>query len=154
LATLDADDIWFPGGLDALLAAAIDDNAAWGAGLSVDLVGDRQVTYPDYLRPGRQARGTVYDRYRELGFLPFVACAVVAETDAVHRVGGWPALPVSEDTALVLTLGELFTGTYVAETPVYGYRRWAEQTTAQSHFPAQRQALRAYHNRRIAALRA
>ncbi|GCD96947.1 glycosyl transferase [Embleya hyalina] len=153
LATLDADDVWLPGGLDALFTAVSNDDAVWGAGLTVDLVGDRMVAFPDYLKPGRQARGAIYDRYRELGFPPFCGAAVVAETDAVHHVGGWPALPVSEDTALMLTLGEHFECHYLARTPVYGYRRWPDQTTAQPDYSDRRDALRAHHARRIAALR-
>jgi len=128
-AVLDADDEWLPGGLDRLLATAEARGAAWCAGLTVDLHDDgRRVAFPRHLEPGAQERGTVYDAFPRLGFLPFHGCAVLWRTSVLWDVGGWPAVPTSEDTALVLAASERHAGHYVDGESVYGYRRHAEQT--------------------------
>jgi len=69
------------------------------------------------------------------------------------RMGGWPALPSSEDTGLVLAASERFDGFYQGGAAVYGYRKHANQSTAEPDY-ADRQAIAIRHNRKwISTLR-
>jgi glycosyltransferase involved in cell wall biosynthesis len=146
-AVLDADDTWLPGGLDRLLRTAEETDAAWCAGLSVDVREGRATTFPDYLPTGPQAAGAVFEAYERLGFLPFHGCAVVWRTDVLWRCGGWPALASSEDSGLVLAASEEYAGWYVGGEPVYGYTRHDDQTTALAGY-SDRRAMAVRHNRR------
>ncbi|WP_345678302.1 glycosyltransferase family 2 protein [Yinghuangia aomiensis] len=153
-AVLDADDVWLPRGLDRLLAVADFCAAPWCAGLTVDLLPDgSRVPFPDYLRDGPVPIGSVAEAYEDMGFLPFHGCAVLWNTAVLWRLGGWPALPTSEDTALVLAASERFEGWYHGGSPVYGYRRHDDQTTAAPAYPARRRLVREHMRHWIAALR-
>ncbi|WP_436778135.1 glycosyltransferase [Yinghuangia sp. YIM S09857] len=153
-AVLDADDEWMPGGLDRLLAAAEAGDAAWCAGLTDDLHSDGlRIAFPHHLQAGPQERGAVYDTYLRLGFLPFHGCAVLWRTSALWDVGGWPALPTSEDTALVLAATERHRGHYLGGEPVYAYRRHPEQTVKGPEYARRRRIANAYHRARIEAIR-
>ncbi|MGW1995244.1 glycosyltransferase family 2 protein [Embleya sp. NPDC001921] len=154
-AVLDADDEWLPGGLDRLLAAVVVSDAPWCAGLTVDFHDDgRRVAFPHHLEEGVQERGVVYDAFLRLGFLPFHGCAVLWRTSVLWDVGGWPAVPTSEDTALVLAASERHPGYYLGGGPVYGYRRHAEQTVRGPEYDRRRAIANAYHHSRIQAIRA
>ncbi|MGW1991339.1 ARMT1-like domain-containing protein [Embleya sp. NPDC001921] len=153
LAVLDADDVWLPGGLDVLVRAAHRSEVSWSAGKGVDIVGPKHVRYPDYLQPGRQRPGTVYDAYQANGFLPFPAAAVVWDTELVTSLGGWAALPAGEDTNLLLAGTESRPGHYHGGTAVYGYRKWAGQTTAASEYRRTVLPSDILHERRVSALR-
>ncbi|MEU8137042.1 glycosyltransferase family 2 protein [Streptodolium elevatio] len=154
-AVLDADDEWLPGGLDRLLASAEATGTAWCAGLTDDLPGDGvEIAFPHYLVVGPQERGVVYDTYLRLGFLPFHGCAVLWRTSVLWDVGGWPALPTSEDTALVLAASERHPGHYLGGDPVYRYRRHTEQTVKGPEYAPRRRIAGAYHRARVEAIRA
>ncbi|MGW0665280.1 glycosyltransferase [Streptodolium elevatio] len=153
-AVLDADDTWLPGGLDLLLHTAQATDSSWTAGLTVDLHERHHVNFPDHLDTGVQKCGTVYEAYQRLGFMPFHGCAMVWRTSVLWQLGGWPALPAGEDTALALMAAEHYPGYYLGATPVYGYHRHPGQTTASPHYAARRAAAGNHHRRRISELRA
>ncbi|MGW1994888.1 hypothetical protein [Embleya sp. NPDC001921] len=152
-AVLDADDVWLPGGLDALFETAVRTGAAWCAGRSVDLVDGRRVDFPDHLPRGPVAPGAVFEASELLGFIPFVGAAMVWRTETLWEMGGRPALPACEDSALILAASEVHEGYYLDGEPVYGYRKYAGQTTSLPGHAIRRRIAATYHYRRVAALR-
>lgn len=152
-ATLDADDVWLPGGLDTLFETAVRTEAAWCAGLTVDVVDGLPVEYPDHLPTGPVAPRAVFAEFERRDSLPFVAGAMVWRTETLWDSGGWPALPACEDTALVLAASERYAGYYLGGKPVYGYTKYPGQTTSAPRHTARLKIATAHHYRRIAAIR-
>jgi glycosyltransferase involved in cell wall biosynthesis len=131
IAILDADDQWLPGGIDTLRDACIRYDVAWASGDNDKLEdgvqdrwfplgswADRYVTLED-----------VAENFRHKEF-PWHPAVLLADTTTVRRVGGWPAFPAAEDTALTCALLAVGPGRLVGET-VFLYRRWEQQTTQQ-----------------------
>ena len=108
LHVLDADDELPPGALAALVdALAEEPDAAWATGASWDVVdGDGTVlerrTSP--LPPGLVKSGEVLSFRRLHGRCPFPPAQLAVRTSALWAAGGWPALAIEEDTALLLAL--------------------------------------------------
>lgn len=86
---------------------------------------------PDRARQaaGRVAAGWVMAHFRSRELFPLWCGNLVMRTRPVRALGGWGALPRSEDLLLVGALSELFDGWWLTD-PVGEYRLWPAQTVA------------------------
>lgn len=131
---LDADDQLTPGALArdlALLEA--DPDLGWATSRVLDLLPDGSTAGfdgdPD---DGPIARGAVVDYWKANDFRAQVHPATLfVRRDQLLALGGWMALPASEDTGLLLALNTVSRGYFTRE---YGllYRKWEGQATAQA----------------------
>jgi glycosyltransferase involved in cell wall biosynthesis len=130
---LDADDQLTPGALARDLALLEGDPAlGWATSRVLDLLPDGSTAGfdgdPD---DGPIPRGAVVDYWKANGFRAQVHPATLfVRRDLLLALGGWMALPASEDTGLLLALNTVSRGYFTRE---YGllYRKWPGQATAQ-----------------------
>jgi len=132
--TLDADDELTPGALYRDITTLIDNpDISWCVSPAVDLHPDGTETSGPCDPPaGPLAPGTAAEGYRN-NQLPIVGGTVTAYTELVRLLGGWPALPASEDVALLLALEAVSRGWMVGTTSLR-YRKWPGQSTAEQTF--------------------
>ncbi|MFD5565883.1 glycosyltransferase family 2 protein [Kitasatospora griseola] len=152
---LDADDLLPEGalrrGIEALLAHP---TVGWAVSPAVDLLPDGTLRSSSLdpeagpLAPGLIADSYRADRYAVMG------TTLTVYTELLHAVGGWPAVPASEDAALLLLLEAVAPGWMIAE-PGEIYRKHNGQVTAQpAHWEqAERDALSTVLLTRLDALR-
>ncbi|MET7792164.1 glycosyltransferase family 2 protein, partial [Streptomyces sp900116325] len=77
-------------------------------------------------------RGSVLKHWREHDYRAQVHPAtLIMRTDLLLALGGWMALPASEDTGLLLALNAVSEGWFTAETGLL-YRKWPGQVTSQA----------------------
>ncbi|GAU67846.1 hypothetical protein SSP35_05_04130 [Streptomyces sp. NBRC 110611] len=128
---LDADDQLTPGTLARDLAALeADHTLAWATSRALDLLPDGTTTgFPGDPAPGPIERGTVLDFWKANDFRAQVHPATLfVRRDLLLALGGWMALPASEDTGLLLALNATSRGWFSAETGLL-YRKWPGQAT-------------------------
>lgn len=150
--TLDADDRLTSGALARDIAALSQHGVQWAASrVEDDWDGERTPHYPYDPPHGRVVSGTVYKRYRTEDYRILVHPATLCMSFALlAALGGWMALPASEDTALLLALDAVSDGFFTSEVGMV-YRRWPPQMSASSeHADPDELATR----RRLALLRA
>ncbi|MEE2038342.1 glycosyltransferase [Nocardiopsis sp. CT-R113] len=129
---LDADDQLTRGALARDVAALTGGSgAAWAASAVLDLLPDGSTAGfagdPD---EGPVERGAVLSHWREHDFLAQVHPATLCvRRDLLLALGGWMALPASEDTGLLLALNAVSRGWFTRE-PGLLYRKWPGQVTA------------------------
>ncbi len=153
---LDADDRLGPGALardlDALQA---DPTLGWATSRALDLLPDGSTAgFPGDPGQGPIERGAVLDFWKANGFRAQVHPAtLLVRRDLLLAVGGWMALPASEDTGLLLALNSVSRGWFSREVGLF-YRKWEGQVTGQaSHVdPAERNARMAVVEARARAL--
>jgi glycosyltransferase involved in cell wall biosynthesis len=128
---LDADDLLTPGALARDVAALTRPGTGWTVSRALDLLPDGSTAEVDDGPPeGPIAPGGVLAAWRERGFLPPVHPATLCvRRDLLLALGGWTALPASEDTGLLLALDAVSPGWFTAE-PGLLYRKWPGQATA------------------------
>jgi glycosyltransferase involved in cell wall biosynthesis len=153
---LDADDQLPPGTLARDLALLEADPAiGWATSRVLDLMPDGSTTgFPGDPDPGPIERGAVLDFWRAHDFRAQVHPATLfVRRDLLLALGGWMALPASEDTGLLLALNSVSRGWFSAEVGLL-YRKWEGQATGQaSHVdPAEREARMAVVEARARAL--
>jgi len=131
---LDADDQLTPGALArdlAVLESAPD--LGWTTSRVLDLLPDGSTAgFEGDPEDGPLARGVVFNYWKSHGFRAQVHPATLfVRRDLLLALGGWMALPASEDTGLLLALNTVSRGYFIRE---YGllYRKWQGQMTAQS----------------------
>ncbi|MGW0825425.1 glycosyltransferase family 2 protein [Streptomyces sp. NPDC002845] len=153
---LDADDRLAPGALARDLAA-LEGNTAigWATSRALDLMPDGStVGFPGDPENGPIERGAVLDFWKANGFRTQVHPATLfVRRDLLLALGGWMALPASEDTGLLLALNSVSRGWFSREVGLL-YRKWDGQVTGQaSHVdPAEREARMAVVEARARAL--
>jgi hypothetical protein len=153
---LDADDQLLPGAL-ARDIAALDryPDAGWAGSAALDLLPDGTTVAVDAGTGGPISRGALLNAWRDNDFVPTIHPATVClRRGLLLALGGWPALPASEDTGLLLAASATSPGVYIAE-PGLLYRKWPGQSTGQpAHTdPAERAARVAVIAERAASLR-
>ncbi|MGW7380332.1 glycosyltransferase family 2 protein [Streptomyces sp. NPDC054794] len=153
---LDADDQLTPGALARDLAVLeADPGIGWTTSRALDLLPDGStVGFPDDPDDGPVERGAVLDHWRAHGFLAQVHPATLCvRRDLLLALGGWMALPASEDTGLLLALNAVSRGWFTREVGLL-YRKWEGQVTGQpSHVdPVEREARMAVVEARARAL--
>ncbi|MER5215721.1 glycosyltransferase [Streptomyces sp. NPDC002838] len=131
---LDADDQLTPGALARDLAALEGDRTlGWATSRVLDHLPDGSTVGfagdPDH---GPIERGAVLDHWTANDFRAQVHPATLCvRRDLLVALGGWMALPASEDTGLLLALNSVSRGWFSAEVGLL-YRKWEGQATGQA----------------------
>ncbi|AWN32229.1 MULTISPECIES: glycosyltransferase family 2 protein [unclassified Streptomyces] len=131
---LDADDQLTPGVLARDLAALEGGNGiSWTTSRVLDLLPDGSTAgFPGDPEPGPVERGAVLDFWKANGFRAQVHPATLCvRRDLLLALGGWMALPASEDTGLLLALNATSRGWFSSEVGLH-YRKWPGQATGQA----------------------
>ncbi|PTA47969.1 glycosyltransferase [Micromonospora sp. RP3T] len=131
---LDADDQLTPGALTRDIAAFdAHPQIGWTTSRVLDLLPDGSTAGWDKdPAVGLVARGSVLSFWRANGYRASVHPATLClRRDLVLALGGWMALPASEDTGLLLAANAVTDGYFTRE---YGllYRKWPGQVTSQT----------------------
>ncbi|WP_255954600.1 glycosyltransferase family 2 protein [Streptomyces odontomachi] len=131
---LDADDQFTPGVLARDLAALeADETIGWATSRVLDLMPDGStVGFPGDPAEGPIRRGAVLDYWKANDYRAQVHPATLfMRRDLLMALGGWMALPASEDTGLLLALNAVTRGWFSSEVGLL-YRKWPGQATGQS----------------------
>ncbi|MFI0228958.1 glycosyltransferase family 2 protein [Streptomyces sp. NPDC017086] len=131
---LDADDQLTPGALARDLAVLEAHPAVgWTASRVLDLLPDGSTAgFPGDPGDGPVERGTVLAHWQRNGFrLPVHPASLCVRRELLLALGGWMALPASEDTGLLLALDAVSRGWFTARTGLL-YRKWEGQVTGQA----------------------
>ena len=131
---LDADDQLTEGALARDLAVLEADPAlGWATSRVLDLLPDGSTAGFDQDPDGGPIpKGAVYDHWKANNYRAQVHPAtLIMRRDLLLALGGWMALPASEDTGLLLALNAVSPGWFTRD---YGllYRKWPGQATAQA----------------------
>jgi hypothetical protein len=137
---LDSDDMLTPGALTRDIAA-LDQNPdiGWTTSRILDLLPDGSTAGFDQDPPqGPIEKGEVLEHWRTHGHIAQVhPVSLCVRRDLLIALGGWMALPASEDTGLLLSLNAVSRGWFTRDEPGLLYRKWPGQATAQpSHAAA------------------
>ncbi|NEC14510.1 glycosyltransferase [Streptomyces sp. SID8014] len=131
LRVLDADDLLTPGALardiDVLEA---DPSLGWTTARVLDLLPDGStVGFDSDPSEGLIECGAILAHWRTHEYRAQVHPATLAaRSDLIRALGGWMALPASEDTGLLLALSAVSRGYFSANTGLL-YRKWPGQVT-------------------------
>ncbi|MGW0559492.1 glycosyltransferase family 2 protein [Streptomyces sp. NPDC003016] len=131
---LDADDMLTPGSLARDLTALLDNpGVSWATSRVLDYLPDGSTLGFDQDPPeGVIDRGAVLDHWKAHDYRAQVHPATLfMRRDLLLALGGWMALPASEDTGLLLALNAVSRGWFTAETGLL-YRKWPGQVTNQA----------------------
>ncbi|MFJ3778077.1 glycosyltransferase family 2 protein [Streptomyces sp. NPDC090075] len=131
---LDADDRLPPGALARDLAVLEGDPAVgWATSRVLDLLPDGSTAgFPGDPQEGPIERGAVLDFWAANDFRAQVhPASLFVRRELLLALGGWMALPASEDTGLLLALNAVSRGWFSAATGLL-YRKWEGQVTGQS----------------------
>ncbi|MBD0841087.1 glycosyltransferase family 2 protein [Streptomyces sp. TRM68416] len=153
---LDADDLLTPGALARDLAALEGDrDLGWATSRVLDLLPDGSTAgFPGDPGEGPVERGTLLDFWTAHDFrAPVHPASLFVRRDLLLALGGWMALPASEDTGLLLALNAVSRGWFSAEVGLL-YRKWEGQATGQAAHvdPAERASRMAVVEARARAL--
>lgn len=131
---LDADDQLTPGALARDLAVVErDPSIGWTTSRVLDLMPDGStVGFEGDPEAGPIECGAVLDYWKAHGFRSQVHPATLfVQRDLVLSLGGWMALPASEDTGVLLALNCVSRGWFTREVGLL-YRKWEGQVTGQA----------------------
>jgi glycosyltransferase involved in cell wall biosynthesis len=153
---LDADDQLTAGALARDLAALEGDpTLGWATSRALDLLPDgTTLGFEGDPENGPLERGSVREYWSAHDFRsPVHPATLFARRDLVLALGGWMALPASEDTGLLLALDSVGRGWFTSEAGLL-YRKWPGQVTGQAAHtdPAERDARMAIVEARALAL--
>jgi glycosyltransferase involved in cell wall biosynthesis len=154
--TLDADDV-LPAGALGRDVAALTTRPAVGyvTSCALDLLADGRLVAPAVPHSeGVWVRGSVVDHWRRHDHrLPVHPATLCIRRELALALGGWMALPASEDTGLLLAANAVRDGYHLAAVGLH-YRKWTGQATGQpAHTdPSERATRRALIDERATAL--
>ncbi|MEV0505432.1 glycosyltransferase family A protein [Streptomyces spectabilis] len=152
---LDADDLLPSGALRRAIVTLVENpHISWCVSACLDLMPDGSLRPGPYdPPPGPLEDGVMLAGYQAARF-PVVGTTMTAHTDLVNALGGWAAVPASEDVAL-LVLCEAVSQGWMLKEPGAIYRKHPRQSTAQpAHWdPDERAALEEVLMPRLDALR-
>ena len=152
---LDADDLLTPGALAREIKILEEHpSVGWTACAALDLQPDGSLTGVTTDPPeGLLEPGSIVASY-EAGTMPIVGGTCCIRRDLIFALGGWPALPASEDLGLMLALEQIAPGWFISEVG-YCYRKHPTQSTEESRFfdPVELRARRVLIIERVAAMR-
>jgi hypothetical protein len=126
---LDQDDILLPGALARDIAALSTPAVHWATSPALDLLPDGTLVAYDEPRPGHIPPGHLLNLWRTNNQLPVHPTTLCLRRHLILALGGWMALPASEDTALLIAASTVAAGHHTAE-PSLLYRKWPGQLTA------------------------
>ncbi|MFR0358444.1 glycosyltransferase family 2 protein [Streptomyces sediminimaris] len=153
---LDADDL-LPTGTLARDLAVLEraPEIGWTTSRALDLLPDGSTAgFPGDPDEGPIERGAVLRSWRANGFrAPVHPATLCVRRDLLLALGGWMALPASEDTGLLLALDAVSRGWFSRKVGLF-YRKWEGQATGQAAHvdPAEREARMAVVEARARAL--
>ncbi|MFD7706205.1 glycosyltransferase family 2 protein [Streptomyces sp. NPDC059785] len=141
---LDADDMLTPDALARDIAVLTERaDTGWATSRALDLLPDGSTVGFDQDPPeGPIERGALLHRWEALDHVPpVVPGSLCIRRELLLALGGWMALPASEDTGLLLAASAVSQGYFTAKTGLL-YRKWPGQSTRQpAHAdPAEREA--------------
>ncbi|MFJ4470106.1 glycosyltransferase family 2 protein [Streptomyces sp. NPDC089424] len=153
---LDADDQLAPGVLARDLAVLeADPEVGWVTSRVLDLWPDGSTAgFPGDPEDGPIERGDVLGFWKANDFrAPVHPASLCVRRELLVALGGWMALPASEDTGLLLALSAVSRGWFSAEVGLL-YRKWEGQVTGQAPHvdPEERAARMAVAEARALAL--
>lgn len=127
---LDSDDLILPGGLTIQMAPfGIDPDIQWSVTQPDELMPDKsRVPYSSTLDFGSVSPGLLNHNMAEYGRCPVHCSGLMMRADVVRAFGGWMALPVGEDVALLAAISEVFSGWHDPSV-TWLYRRHPDQIT-------------------------
>jgi glycosyltransferase involved in cell wall biosynthesis len=131
LRNLDADD-WLAdaGVLERTVEVFTHESVAYAVGPVVDVLDDARVPFADLLPAGPIEPGVLYRGWLARGHRGLAhPTSLAMRTDVFRRYNGYPPLPSSEDTALLLQVSQHEPGWYL-DRPVTFYRRRPDSITA------------------------
>lgn len=131
--SLDADDVLCDGALARDIAVLeCRDDIGWTAAKTLDLLpdGSRFEWSEGDPAPGRLDGLFLFEYWKANGFPPVVPGSVCMRRELLTAVGGWMAIPASEDTGALLAAATYLDGWFI-DVPGLLYRKWPEQSTAQ-----------------------
>lgn len=142
---LDADDQFTPGTLHRVIEV-LDRHRdiGWTTTRVIDLRVDGTTQGFDFdPPPGRLPQGSILAHWQTHDYRASVHPATLAiRRELLLELGGWMALPASEDTGLLLALDATTDGYFIPDTGLI-YRKWPGQMTAQTeHVSAVERAAR------------
>lgn len=126
--TLDADDRLSDGVLSRDIDAHSHRGVVWSASRVVNehVDGQREDHFVWNPPPGRIHSGAAYQAYQHDYRILVHPATLCARFSTLLALGGWMALPASEDTALLLALDATADGWFHDEVGLV-YRRWSPQ---------------------------
>jgi len=133
---LDHDDVLIDGALAREIEVfAAHDDVHWTACRALDLLPDGSTAGFAHDPPaGRLDRGSLLAHWRANDrVVPVHAATLCIRRELLIALGGWMALPASEDVGLVLAADALTDGWFIGQ-PGLLYRKWPAQTSAQPEF--------------------
>nr|WSY53358.1 glycosyltransferase family 2 protein [Streptomyces sp. NBC_00886] len=131
---LDADDQLPSGALARDLAALeADRSIGWATSRVLDLLPDGSTAgFPGDPEHGPIERQVVVDYWASHDYrAPVHPATLFVRRDLLIALGGWMALPASEDTGLLLALNSVARGWFSSEVGLL-YRKWEGQATGQA----------------------
>lgn len=131
---LDADDQLTPGCLARDLAALeADPTLGWATSRVLDFLPDGSTAgFPGDPEAGPIERDAVLDFWKANNYRAQVHPATLfVRRDLLIALGGWMALPASEDTGLLLALNATSRGWFTPDVGLL-YRKWPGQATSQA----------------------
>jgi glycosyltransferase involved in cell wall biosynthesis len=131
---LDADDQLPPGALARDVAALeADRSLGWATSRVLDLLPDGSTAgFPGDPEHGPIERQVVVDYWASHDYrAPVHPATLFVRRDLLIALGGWMALPASEDTGLLLALNSVARGWFSSEVGLL-YRKWEGQATGQA----------------------
>lgn len=152
---LDADDVLTPGALSRDIHALTQNpEIGWTTSRVLDLLPNGETKgFDDDPPPGRLSRGAVHRHWLANDWRAQVHPATLCiRYELLLALGGWMALPASEDTGLLLAADAVQAGYFIAETGLL-YRKWDGQSTAHlAHIDETERAARMHviHERAVA----
>lgn len=137
---LDQDDVLTPGVLARDIAAVTgQDGVGWSTSRALDLLPDGElVGFEGDPAAGWLEPGLVLDLWRENGFrLPVHPTTLCIRRELAVLLGGWMAVPGSDDTGLLLA-ASVVTGGFFESAVGLHYRKWPGQGSAagSAHYEA------------------
>lgn len=106
----------------------------WTTSRAIDMYPDGREFIPDdVIAPGKIHVGGLFDLWLSSnGIPPIHPATLCAKTEVVRALGGWMALPVSDDVGLLMAMSSLFPG-YFATEPSLQYNKSDFQITASEY---------------------
>ncbi len=154
---LDADDQFLPGTLARdIEVMTTRSSIGWTTSAAVDLLPDgTTVAFDDAPGGGPLNRTEIFDFWLRHDYrLPVHPATLCIRRDLIVMLGGWMALPASEDTGLLIAASVISDGYFIIE-PGLLYRTWPGQLTSwpEHNDPAERAARMSLIKERGVALR-
>src|SRR5204863_3654644 len=129
---LDQDDILTPGVLTRdIETLSTRPHVGWTTSRVLDLLPDGSTLGFDNDPPeGELERGTAFEHWRSHNYrLPVHPTTMCIRRDLATALGGWMAVPGSDDTGLLVAASMVSTGYFHSEVGLL-YRKWPGQVTA------------------------